>query len=198
MSAIFDRFLSEHQATGRAKLDGYTLEGLETLEGQERQDVIAILKSEILHNAWGVEALAQIDRQEAVEALKSALGSWSPEQQRSAFQTYFWLWQLTNEDAYAQKFCLCRLNLREDQENKVIEYYSHAARGTESPTITAMLKQAVLTETNDVGLSTAIRALLAKHGISFQNQQTKAEFIAKRKILIEGSLSQKTNLLAQL
>lgn len=198
MSAIFERFLSEHQATGRAKLDGYTLEGLETLEGKERQDAIDILKTEITHNAWGVEALARIDGQEAVEALKSALDGWPTDQKNSAYQTYFWLWQLTTEDEYAQKFCLCRPYLRENQENKIIEYYSHAARGTESPTITAMLKKAVLTETNDVGLSTAIRALLAKQNLSFQDPQTKAEFIAKRKVLIDGSLSEKMKLLSQL
>lgn len=62
MNAAFDQFIKEYNATGRKKIDGYSLPNLDRLNPAERLQAIEILKEEVIKNTWGIDGLASCMR----------------------------------------------------------------------------------------------------------------------------------------
>jgi hypothetical protein len=59
MSDALSKFVSEYNATGRKKLDGYTLSYLDSLTGDERQQATDMLREETIRNGAGIYTSAK-------------------------------------------------------------------------------------------------------------------------------------------
>lgn len=201
MSEAFKKFLKEHSAEDRDKLDGYSLANLGELEPDEKVQAVALLKREVLQNEWGVEALAFLDKQAAVDTLKRGLDIWPEEKSNRAYTTFYWLYKLTGDETYVVRFCECRRYLNVQQSSfqyEVTSFYVHASWMRSVRAVENMLREAVFIETNETALSVAVDALLANYGFTFDDKVTKSQYMSLQKVLNEGRENQKIAVLKQL
>lgn len=195
----FSKFLQEHHAHGRDKLDGYTLTNFDELSLDERIQAIALLKNEVIENGRGIEALAYLDNAVAVDALETVIKTWSQERISKAFFIFYWLYKLTNQEVFAGKFCECRQHLNsENFHDDVLGFYVYAGRISSAQPVNELLRAAVFTETERLPLGVAVKALLENHGLHFENPATKSEYLSKRKFLMDGTENEKQSVLQQL
>lgn len=195
MSDAFNKFLDEYNANGREKLDGYTLIYLDSLKGDERDQATEMLRKETIRDGMGMEGLVRINPDVALKTLLQVEQEWPETRTQKSFELYYWLWKLTNEESYAEKFCSCRPF---SSEASIVPFYTHASWIIESPTIEQMLRQAIYVEINKIGLSTAARALLNKYGYSSDIPTTKSEYLIKWRILTAGTITQRQHVLQNL
>jgi hypothetical protein len=192
MSDAFNKFLSEYNATGRQKLDGYTLSYLDLLKGDERQQATDLLREETIRDGMGIEGLVHINPDVALKTLLQVEQEWPEARTQKSYDLYYWLWKLTNDEGYAAKFCVCRPFL---SDASVTPFYAHASWIVESPTIQKMLREAIFTETDSTGLSTAAGALLENAKISFDKIDTKERHRQLWKQMTKGTSSEKKSAL---
>jgi hypothetical protein len=195
MSEAFNTFLAEYNATGRQKLDGYTLVDLDSLTGDERDQATEMLREETIRDGMGIEGLVRINSEVALKTLLQVEQEWPEARTQKFYDLYYWLWKLTGDESYAAKFCSCRPFLRDASINS---FYAHASWIIESPTIEKMLREAILVEVNSTGVSTAARALLNKYGYSSDIPATKPEYLAKWRTLTGGTTIQRQQVLQNL
>jgi len=195
MIDAFNKFLNEYNATGRQKLDGYTLSYLDSLESDERQQATDMLREETIRDGMGMEGLVHINRNVALNTLLQVEQEWPQARTQKSYDLYYWLWKLTSDEAYAAKFCGCRPFL---SDASVTPFYAHASWIVESPTIEKMLRQAILVEVDDTGVSTAARALLKKYGIDKADPAKKTEYLTKWRTLTGGTTAQRQQVLHNL
>ncbi|EEF23147.1 conserved hypothetical protein [Ricinus communis] len=199
MSKAFDRFLHEYNADAREKLDGYTAPNFDQFSQDEKIQAIALLKNEVIDNGWGIEALAYLDKPAAMEALETIVKTWSIERISKAFVIFYWLYKLTNDEIFAEKFCECRQYLRsENFHDDVMGFYVYAGRMSTAKPVDKLLRAAVFTETERLSLGVAVKALLETYELSFENPTTKSEYLSKRKMLMDGTENEKRAVLQQL
>lgn len=195
MSIAFDRFLKEYSATGREKLDGYTLVNLDGLTAVEREQAVALLKSEAPRFVGAYEPLARLSPAAALEVLLLIEHDQPKSEFRAAYVLYFWLWKLTGQEGYETKFVESR---RSVPASSLPAYFAYAAQMADSRHIEIMLEGAILSETDETAVGSAARTLLNKHGYSRENPATKAEYLALWRTLTAGEPAQKIAVLNRL
>ncbi|MYM73116.1 hypothetical protein GTP56_13045 [Duganella sp. FT134W] len=199
MTSAFNNFIQQHVATGRKELDGYSFLDFDQFSADERTQAIALLKNEVIYNGRGIEALAHLDKPVAVDTLKTVVKTWRMERISKAYVVFYWLYKLTNDEIFAEKFCECRRHLSsENFHDDVMGFYVYAGRMSTTEPVNKLLRATVFTETERLSLGVAVKALLETYGLNFENPATKSDYLSKRKILMDGTENEKRAVLQQL
>lgn len=193
MSIAFERFIKEYNAKSTEKLDGYSLENLKGLLPSERSQVIDVLRLEASSFFQAIEALAFLDEKVALATLLDLEENGSPEWKERAYPVHFWLWKLTFEETYAEKFVACRENL---SESSVVPFYVLASSGVNSPTLEKLLRNGILNEPDKTAVSVSAKAIIERYGVT--KEKNKSRYTELWLTLYEGSITEKQAVLDSL
>lgn len=195
MSANFDRFITQYNATGRGAQEGYDANHFDRLEPNERDSVRQMLSQKLTNgDIPSVHGLSLLDGHSAVGMLQSAASS---AQSASGFKAALLgeMAAITGETKYVTELSselrVCNGNIRND-------IFALTTRIPLTHALFNLLKEWLIVEPKAENILYLAEVILSKAGISRWNSQTEAKFYFSRSLLISNYLKVKNDELAEI
>ncbi len=105
-SVGFEKFLQEYNASGKEKIDGYTLECFDQMTSAERNHAFLLLSQELQNSAIAIDPLFYINESEACIIFDEKYLT-EKEVGQVNFHLVAKLWSCQKSDIYAEEFAAC-------------------------------------------------------------------------------------------
>ena len=105
-SVGFEKFLQEHTASGKEKMDGYTLDYFDQMTNAERTHAFTLLSHELQNSSVAIDPLFYINKPEACAIFKEKYLT-DKKVNHVNFHLVAKLWSCNKSDIYAEDFAAC-------------------------------------------------------------------------------------------
>lgn len=122
-SVGFEKFLQEYNASGKEKIDGYTLGYFDHMTVAERSHAFLLLTQELQNSAVAIDPLFYINKSEACTVFEEKYLTEKKVGQVN-FHLVTKLWSCQKSDIYAEEFAACYGSI---SEYSLIAYINDAA-----------------------------------------------------------------------
>lgn len=154
MTAAYNEFMRQYQATGSEKADGYSRDAFIGLDPQEKQEVFKLLQTEL---PYSVDWLFYLDAEQALPVVKEKEEAWRGDRAKRVFLLQQALVKYTRDLVYQD-------HMIEDYPNYIDYLRQHAldsiSRTPANAAIVELFKQVIFTEADDELVFSAADGLL--------------------------------------
>ena len=185
--------MSEYNSNGRQKLDGYSLANLRSLTTEESEEAAKLLEAEAETFGGAIEALVYLNPELAFYRLKNIEKKLDQARLSRAYQLYYWLWKTGGGESYVKKYCNCNELVLPSQS---VPFFSLAKEIKGSKTVFSMMQHQIVQPSDETITSIAADYILEESNI--KKNDNKEEYLKKWKILYDGDLKEKNELLYSL
>lgn len=166
VSTAYIQFEREHYSKGREKIDGYSLNNVSLLRGDEREKAIELLSNEAEHFGGAIDALVHIDEHIAKDVVNDIL---SRRHQLTSSESVFWYWswKFNPSEEKADKIIRCLVESNDVNVTRILGYVKCLPNYS---FVVEALEWLVLNSKDKVNVSLSASQLLNRTGCNFEDE----------------------------
>ncbi len=173
MSAAFDAFLNQFNATGSNKADGYSATCFDNMTPDEKLRAFEMLSDEIEAVPQSAQWLFYIDDKKALAVCEPIADKMSQDPYSGSFIIYYYLLANTKNLAFQKKLISLYSTLPEHLKPLAIE---HIGKTFATKDLSEFLKSILPTETNDVAVNRAAFHFMRAHAVPSRTEEEKQRY----------------------
>lgn len=169
-SISFENFLQEFNASGKEKIDGYTLGYFDSMTDAEKNHAFNLLNEELQNSAVAIDPMYYINKSEACTRFEHKYLA-EKKSGHINFHLLAKLWSCQKEDIYAEEFAKCYNSI---SEHSLIAYINDSAT-IDNQKLNEVLVKIILNSHKEHVRRHAAKVLASK--VSIIDESGKKDFI---------------------